>query len=264
MRKRIIFLDFDGTLTTADRTVPDSAIQAIRQSRHVGHKVFLCTGRSIIEIFDWILEIGFDGIIASGGGYIEIQKEMIYHKQFKRKELHEIMEYLDNNHIDFILEGNHALYASENCKEHIQNIMEDAYFEDILVFDADLSKVQEINKIAFLDSSTSIDEIRKKFETTYQVVQCTVPAFGKESGEIALMNIHKASAIQRVLAYLQMKQEDSFAYGDGLNDMEMIAYVKHGIAMKDGHPDVLKIADDIADSAKEDGIKKSFMKYGLL
>ena len=51
-RKKILFLDVDGTLVHAarDEYIPESAIQAIRTARRMGHLVFLCTGRSKAEI----------------------------------------------------------------------------------------------------------------------------------------------------------------------------------------------------------------------
>lgn len=264
MSGKIIFIDFDGTLCGSNGIIPVSAMQAIQQTRNAGNKVFLSTGRSMVEIFDWILNIGFDGIIASGGGYIEVDNKTIYQKEFGHQELQNIMKYLNEKHIDYILEGNHGLFASKNCLAHIREVMDDIYFEELLKFDVDLDKVEHIGKIAFLESATPIEDIRKQFENEYQVVQCTVPAFGKESGEIALKDIHKASAIEQVLKYLNIDRTESFAYGDGLNDMEMIEYVQTGIVMEDGHPDLIHIADDTTDSADHDGIYKSFKKHGLI
>ena len=48
MKQKLIFLDIDGTLLPpGEMTVPASAVEAIRQARANGHKVFLCTGRNL-------------------------------------------------------------------------------------------------------------------------------------------------------------------------------------------------------------------------
>ena len=47
MKRKLIFLDIDGTLTPAgSNTPPKSAMDAIRAAQKNGHKVFLCTGRN--------------------------------------------------------------------------------------------------------------------------------------------------------------------------------------------------------------------------
>ena len=46
--KKYVFLDIDGTLYSPQiGKIPDSAMDAIRQARANGSKVFLCTGRSL-------------------------------------------------------------------------------------------------------------------------------------------------------------------------------------------------------------------------
>ena len=63
MRKKIIFLDVDGTLTDYENHIPASAAEAIRKARANGHRVYLCTGRSRAEIYDELWAIGLDGMI---------------------------------------------------------------------------------------------------------------------------------------------------------------------------------------------------------
>ena len=70
MDKKLIFLDIDGTLTSAMSTPAPPVRQAIRQARAMGHLAFLCTGRNLPIISQDILDIGFDGVIASAGAYV--------------------------------------------------------------------------------------------------------------------------------------------------------------------------------------------------
>ena len=88
MEKKIIFFDVDGTLvsdTGGIEHVPESAKRAIALTRAKGNLVYLCTGRSKAEIYDFILECGIDGVIGAGGGYIEIGNQMLYHKKVTNK-----------------------------------------------------------------------------------------------------------------------------------------------------------------------------------
>lgn len=76
---KAIFVDIDGTLVNDNGIIPESARYAIQAARKKGHLVFICTGRSIAEIFPDILEVGFDGIIGAAGGYIELGNEVLLH-----------------------------------------------------------------------------------------------------------------------------------------------------------------------------------------
>lgn len=81
---KTIFLDVDGTLVADKGTVPESAILAIKQAQKNNHKIVLCTGRAMAEIYQPILDIGFDGIIACGGNYVETDQEVLHnHVQFE-------------------------------------------------------------------------------------------------------------------------------------------------------------------------------------
>ena len=74
MEKSIIFFDVDGTLVVGGprEYIPDSAVRAIRSAREKGHLCYLCTGRSAAELYPFILDVGFDGVIGAGGSYVQI------------------------------------------------------------------------------------------------------------------------------------------------------------------------------------------------
>lgn len=54
-----------GTLLDNKQQIPESAVYAIKNARKNGHYVFLNTGRCKAELFESILDVGFDGIIYS-------------------------------------------------------------------------------------------------------------------------------------------------------------------------------------------------------
>ena len=60
-----------------------------------------------------------------------------------------------------------------------------------------------------------------------------------------------------------IKYEDTIGIGDGLNDIPMIEYASLGVAMKNAHKDVLKIADIVAPSNDEEGVAYIINKYML-
>lgn len=107
--KNIIFMDVDGTLCGQDGGVPSSARDAIIETRSKGNLVYLCTGRSLPEINEEILSIGFDGIIGAGGGYIENQKEVLFHQVMEKEDVMLAVNYFKKHNIGYYLESNDGL-----------------------------------------------------------------------------------------------------------------------------------------------------------
>ena len=81
---------------------------------------------------------------------------------------------------------------------------------------------------------------------------------------MSLPGIHKATAIALVLAHLGIAREDTIAFGDSTNDLEMIQFVATGVAMADAHPDVLAASDRITPSSADDGLALAFAELGLI
>lgn len=77
---------------------------------------------------------------------------------------------------------------------------------------------------------------------------------GQGSVDIILPNYHKANGLKFLADYWQIDPQDMLAFGDGHNDLEMLAYVGHSYAMTNGAPAVLQTAKFIAPSNNESGV----------
>ncbi|WP_245799697.1 Cof-type HAD-IIB family hydrolase [Virgibacillus proomii] len=276
--KKIIFMDIDGTLVNDNGVVPESAKSAVQKARENGHLIFISTGRSKAELYEDILDIGFDGIIGAVGGYIEVGQEVILHETVDPEDVQHLVDYFSQHGIDFYLESNGGLFASKYCKKHIRSIIDKEIkenpgakeeiekgilpFHDALI-EGESSIRDDINKISFLGSDIPIEKISEEFGTKFNI-SSTVPIFGENSGELSIPGTHKETAIVKVLEHLNINRKNSFAYGDGMNDLEMIQYVHRGIAMGNAKEALKLVADDITDTPDEDGIFNSFVKYGLI
>ena len=281
MDKKIIFLDIDGTLVADDGWVPASAADACRQARLNGHEIYLCTGRSKPEIYDFIMEIGFDGIIGAGGGFVELHDGMLYHKTVPAIEVRRMVDFFNQHDVDFYLESNGGLFASKNFLPHVEGCIygdldndPDArrrkeeqphpFIEGLIYGEEDLYKT-DVNKACFLQSDTlPFAQIKAEFENAFDTIQCTVPQFGDDSGELMVPGIHKATAIEALLTHLGLPKERTIAIGDGLNDLEMFDYCAIGIAMGNAKEELKSIADHVTGSVDEDGLHQAFRTFGLI
>ena len=70
--------------------------------------------------------------------------------------------------------------------------------------------------------------------------------------------------MEKILEYFHLNKENAIAFGDGTNDIEMLATVGTGIAMGNATEDVKEMADDICGDVAEDGIYHYCKAHGLI
>lgn len=278
--KNIVFLDVDGTLCLDDMTMPSNARLACERALANGHMIYLCTGRSVAELDEEILSINFSGIIGAGGGYCESDGKVVFHKQVTPQQVRHAVDYFNQNGINFYLESNGGLYASKHCVKQLESLIYgdmtleaiakrkketgEHSFIKLLIKGAELYR-EDINKICFLgNDSVPFEEIKKEFSGEYEVIHCTVPMFGENSGELGVVGVHKANAIEALLAYLNLENENTIAIGDGWNDIEMFDYCNQSIAMGNADDRVKAMADDVGPRHDEDGLYQIFKNYQLI
>jgi Predicted hydrolases of the HAD superfamily len=66
---KALFFDIDGTLvSTVNHRIPQSAIDALLEAHEKGHKLFISTGRTILQ-FPYLDDLPFDGYITLNGAF---------------------------------------------------------------------------------------------------------------------------------------------------------------------------------------------------
>lgn len=277
---KIIFLDIDGTLCNDSGVVPESAANAISQSYERGHRFFLCTGRSKAEIPADVLALPISGIIGAGGGYCEVDEEVILHQVFDPEELKKLVAFLEKNGVEYYLESNQGLFASsnlqnrlieltlnglaENSAEGQEKINGIRWFLDLLIDDPERIDYEDVNKLSFVNQAIPYEVIYAKYHGDFHMLRSTVPAFGPDSGEIGLRNINKKTAIETLLAHIGQEKKDCLAFGDGENDIPMFEAVATGIAMDNAHENLKTVADEVTYTSDEGGIAYMLEKLGLV
>jgi len=276
--RRAVFLDVDGTLVNDRGVIPDGARAAVRQARANGHLVFLSTGRSTSAIWDDILATGFDGLIAAAGGYIELDGTVLTHRTVDPEDVRRAIDLFTEHGIAFFLESNRGLFGGPGVQQRIRElIFGGVRDEDVLAeleqglsgfIDAILPipdpLPDDVNKISFLDSPLSVDEVAARLRGVFDVIPSTVPMFGSHSGEMAIPGVHKGEAVRLLIEHLGIPRTDTVAFGDGLNDLEMLRFVAVGVAMGNAHPQAVAAADRVTAHVDADGLRLGFQQLGLI
>ncbi|HEM4030094.1 TPA: Cof-type HAD-IIB family hydrolase [Streptococcus suis] len=277
---KLIFLDVDGTLVDYHNRIPESAIRAIRQARENGHLVYVCTGRSRAEMQPELWEIGLDGMIGGNGSYVEHQGQVIMHQLLSEEDSRAIVNWLHERGLEFYLESNNGLFASENFRERARETLriysmnkgktaEEVATQEVddvmhgMIFDGQLYR-NDLNKVSFvLDSYQDHLDSKQAFP---QLVANTWGGRGESAlfGDLGVKDIDKAHAISVLLDHLGASQVDTIAFGDAKIDISMLDYCAVGVAMGNGGAEILAMADMITDDVEEDGLYNAFERLGLL
>ena len=83
------------------------------------------------------------------------------------------------------------------------------------------------------------------------------------NGEIIKKGMDKGLAIKKVVEILHMKMEDTIAFGDSMNDYEMLQVCNYGVAMKNACQELKASADNICESVENDGVYYEMERLGL-
>jgi Cof subfamily protein (haloacid dehalogenase superfamily) len=274
---KIIFLDVDGTLVNYENQIPESAVSAIRKARENGHKVYICTGRSEAEVYDAIWEIGLDGMIGGNGSYVKDHDTVVMHQLVTADQCRRVVDWLHNRGLEFYLESNNGLFASEKFEEKSLDSIklytarkgrdaEHVTVRDIfpeMIFDGELYR-DDVNKISFL-----LDSYQDHLDSIEEFPDLKAGTWGG-AGELALFgdlgvkNIDKGNAIDVLLKYLGADIKDTYAFGDAKVDIPMLEKCNTGIAMENGGEEIKAAADYVTQDVNEDGICNAFRHFGLI
>ncbi len=277
---KIIFLDVDGTLVDYHNRIPQSAIKAIQQARQNGHLVYVCTGRSRAEMQPELWNIGLDGMIGGNGSYVEHHEEVVMHQMISEEDSKAIVDWLQGRGLEFYLESNNGLFASENFRERARETLkiysmskgktaEEVAHQEVedvmhgMVFGGQLYR-NDLNKVSFVLESYQ-DHLDSKAAFPHLKAN-TWGGRGETAlfGDLGVANIDKARAVEVLLEHLGASQADTIAFGDAKIDIPMLEYCAIGVSMGNGGPEILAMADMVTDDVEEDGLYNAFEKLGLL
>ena len=81
--------------------------------------------------------------------------------------------------------------------------------------------------------------------------------------EISPVGITKAIGVQQVAHPLEIAAEDVVAFGDMPNDVPMLIWAGHGVAMGNAHPEAVAVADEVAEPNSDDGLARVLERWWL-
>ncbi|MCC8075901.1 MAG: HAD family hydrolase [Clostridiales bacterium] len=272
---KIIFLDIDGTLCEPGKQVSAATVDALHRAQARGHKILIATGRNVPIIPPFIRDIGFDGIVASAGGYVIVDGQVLEDRAMPRALLERALAVLGRYDMSYMLETAEGTFADrERCLAAWARGMSDANSEQqrlmlqlidgLGVLPMEGFHGQPVYKICFTAGSVAeLQAAADELGDDYFTVTNLVPGSFALNGETMARGVDKGSAVRKVCAHYGVGVEDAIAFGDSGNDLPMLLAAGVGVAMGNAAPNVKEQADLVCESCQEDGVARQLACMGL-
>ena len=276
MEQKLIFLDIDGTLTEPGKNVPPpSALEAVRRAQAKGHKAVLCSGRNYVMLSP-LLQYNFDGVISSAGGCIEYGGKMVYDCPMTPEQQRRVLSIFEESGVYRTIGSRRHSYTDEGFKKFLAENAQSQANSELLRWRLQLESELDIRPMAEYDGepiyglvfmSRGMEPLRRPIESLRNEFHFCIQdtdACGIVNGELMNKAFNKGLAVQRLCQHLGVPVEDTVAFGDSMNDLELLQTAGYAVCMENGSAGLKEIADLVCRAFGVDGLYWAFEKLNLI
>ena len=258
--KPIVSFDVDMTLLDhKDWAIPASAMEAIEQLRE-NYTIVIATGRDMDSIFSTAIrdQVRPDAIIHLNGTKVTVGDEIIYEHTFDKSLLKQILKYAENTPYSVgTTVGDWDYYINpEGVKAHDISLWGQSRRQF-----GDPYKLLELNvrTMAYMGDETGAKAMEEEFPEIH------VHMFADKKGaDVVERKASKAVGLLRLCEYYKIPLSETVAFGDSMNDYDIIKVAGKGIAMGNAMEELKKAADYVTDPIDQDGIRNACIHFGLI
>lgn len=261
---KAIFFDIDGTIRSfKTKTIPENTANTLRKLKEKGIKIFIATGRAPFHttFLNDLLDFKFDGYITINGQYCYLESgEVLNDKILSKDDIKNVLPYFKENNIacDFALLDRAFLNLKNERVQWLEDelgdptrfvVVEDAYERALN------EKVYQLNVFVSEEEEGDFMQLMPNSKTARWTSHFT-DIIPKDGG--------KNKGIDAIINHFGIKLEETMAFGDGGNDIDMLKHAGIGIAMENAGDNVKEIADYITTSVDDDGITHALKHFNVL
>lgn len=262
---KALFFDIDGTLFShATRHVPPSALDALYTLREKGIRLFIASGRPAVSLKNICKDLEnfpFDGYVLFNGQFCaDAAGQPFFQRALPVEALQVLIPWL----------------AQREDIACIFNELDRAYHNRSVTHLAQQAKDMRMR----LPNFEILNPVRSLSHPTYQLNPYIPPEMDAEFiahapglkavrwcdlfSDVIPADGGKPYGMRKMLDRFHITPEESMAFGDGGNDIEMLCYAGIGVAMGNAMPEVKKAADYVTADIDEDGLAKALHHFELL
>ncbi|HEU5141426.1 MAG TPA: Cof-type HAD-IIB family hydrolase [Bacillales bacterium] len=260
----LIALDLDGTLLNDEKIVTEKTMKTLAEAKKKGHKVVFATGRPFraSQAYYELLELDTPAVNFNGA-FVHNPTDPewgVFHQPLPLKTATTVIQTCE-------------AFEAQNI---IVEVVDDVYlkYHDEFFIDAfseggprfhtgDLHELlkEDPTSIVIYPKDGNADELRALLDRSHaEVIEQRSWGAPFNIVEIVKGGVNKAVGLSRVAESFGIPQERVIAFGDEDNDLEMIEYAGHGVAMANAIDELKDIANAITKSNNDDGIAEYLQK----
>ena len=258
LEKKTIFFDIDGTLYNTEKKLPLSAKEAVASLQNSGHEVVIATGRAPFIFADLREELGIDSYVSLNGQYVVHKGKEIYANPFKQDALNRLLNQASTAGHDTLLVNEQGWHTNGKQSTLMDEVIASLKAGKAIEYNSDSD--------AHLPSLQTLIFCEEADEAAYrsQFPEFEFIRWHENSMDILPKGSSKALGIEKYLQASKGLLENSYAFGDGLNDIEMLEFVRNSVAMGNAFAEVKAAAKHVTEHVDEDGIVKGLKQLGLI
>lgn len=264
---KLIFSDMDGTLLDENGKLPAEfgAVMAKLKERNV---TFVpASGRQVYSLMDTFPDYLNQFIfLGDNGTMVRQHGEELFADTIERDTALQIINSVND------IDGIYNVYGCKKSvyllkRKHPEDCMDEMkkYYARIQLVDSFEEVDDEPTKLSFFtpnaDADARIYPLMQRYEATKQVALASAYWV-----DITNKGVNKGHAVREIQKILGVKPEECAAFGDYMNDKEMLQSVYYSYAMANAYPTIKAVARFEAKSNAEHGVMQQieqFMAEGL-
>jgi hydroxymethylpyrimidine pyrophosphatase-like HAD family hydrolase len=251
---RLLATDLDGTLLRDDKTISLRTRRALERVRAVGIEIVLVTGRPPRFLRTVAEELGIPNIAICGNGaliYDPTEHTIIRHTPIAPALAVALVTELRAAApgVCFAFEREMVM----GCEPGYLTALQRTPPPDILLADALALCEQPISKLIAVHPEMPVEALLPLAQRL-AAGRALATYSGAPFVEMSAPEAQKSLALAWLCAQRGIQPDEVIAFGDMPNDLPMLRWAGHSVAMANAHPDVLAAADEITLSNEEDGV----------
>lgn len=259
--RKIISFDLDMTLLDhRSYIIPDSAMEALEKLRERGHLIVLATGRDMDNHYSRAFRdmVGADATIHMNGTKITADGCLLYEHKMDTGLLIRILEFAEAKGFSV-----GVTIGDEDYYTHPENVTE----HDLTRYGESGRRYHDpwrllelgVRTMAYIGGPEGAKAIEEAFP------ELKLPLFaGLLGADVIEKTASKALGLRRLCSHYGCRMEDTVAFGDSMNDYEIIQEAGIGIAMGNAIEELKAAADYVTADIREDGVLKACRYFGLI
>ena len=237
---KLVVTDLDGTLLDSNKNIHPGFWALHKKMTDKGILFSVASGRQLFNLEETFSTIAHNTLfIAENGTFVRFQGRDLHVNPMDLTATIEFIKIARKiTGVGLVLCCKNAAYIESADNRFIQEVAK--YYSKVVMVQ-DLTHVDDVVlKLAlfdFADAETNIYPHFKPFENQYKVV-----VSGRQWMDISHISASKGSALEKIQKELGFNRDEIMAFGDFLNDYEMMELAGYSFAMKNAHPEIIKVS----------------------